>query len=962
MTNDKSFIEVQFPISKVSKESYKERKAVQSQTLTGLGKWWGRKPLILVRAAILGLLLPASSNPHKDREIFLKLLSMDESAMIKRKRKSIPSKIIYNYLTPSEKKRYFEEKESYEKIEYKKGISRDEKQKLQNISYKRMSYDEKLEYCIRPEEIDNLDVTEWNIVNEHLGTNADSLPKLIIQLGMKMFNNIPIVGDCFCGGGSIPFEAARMGCKTYASDLNPVAGLLTWASLKVLGVPENEKIKIENFLDRVYKEVDKYVTISGIEQNEEKDRAIAYLYCNEIKCPECGWEVPLSSSWVVGVRAGKVIAKLIPDENQKKFSIIIKQDVSEKELREADNKGTIKNAYFNCPHCKASIPISSIRRDKKLNDNKTENELRLWNEKDYKPNIEDIFQERLYCIRWQKEDGSRYYAAPTVNDLERENKVLNLLKERFSDWIKEGYIPSNKIESGDKTDELIRTRGWTYWHHLFNPRQLLVNSLLTYYVINYAQNVNEIIMGALAINRCCDYNSKLCRWDASTDTAKQTFYNQAFNTMFDYASRSLGFLKYNWYAEINWQENSNNSCVEIKDARDINSSCNIWITDPPYADAVNYHELSEFFLAWDKKILLNTLPNWYADSKRILAVKGTGETFNNSMLEVYKNLAYHMPENGKQIVMFTHQNVSVWADLTMILWASGLRVTAAWNITTETDASGIKQGNYVKGTVLLVLRKQSSERTAYLDELYPEIEEEVKSQIDSMRELDDKEDPNFTDADYLLAAYAASLKVLTSYKQIEDIDVKYELSKVRMPGEESPIEKIINEAVKIAYDYLIPSGFDQFIWKLLIPEERFYIKGLDLEKEGVYQVGAYQELARGFGVREYKEMLESTKANQARLKTALEFGIKGISDNDRFGTSVLRNVLVALYQSIKEEDTSKGRNWIKNELPSYWQQRNTIIEILGYISTIDNIGNMSHWAQEAKYAKLLRELIKNDGV
>lgn len=38
---------------------------------------------------------------------------------------------------------------------------------------------------------------------------------------------------------------------------------------------------------------------------------------------------------------------------------------------------------------------------------------------------------------------------------------------------------------------------------------------------------------------------------------------------------------------------------------------------------------------------------------------------------------------------------------------------------------------------------------------------EVKRQIDSMQELDDKEDPNFSDTDYLLAAYAASLRVLT---------------------------------------------------------------------------------------------------------------------------------------------------------------------------------------------------------
>ena len=63
-----SFIESQFPVSRLSKESYKERKANYSQTLTGLGKWWGRKPLIMVRAIILGLLMPASDEPHARTE------------------------------------------------------------------------------------------------------------------------------------------------------------------------------------------------------------------------------------------------------------------------------------------------------------------------------------------------------------------------------------------------------------------------------------------------------------------------------------------------------------------------------------------------------------------------------------------------------------------------------------------------------------------------------------------------------------------------------------------------------------------------------------------------------------------------------------------------------------------------------------------------------------------------------
>ena len=83
--SNRSFIEVQFPVSKLSKESYDERKAVQTQTLTGLGKWWGRKPLALVRAIILGLLLPATDDPEGDRRTFLALMTMDDDGMLRRR-------------------------------------------------------------------------------------------------------------------------------------------------------------------------------------------------------------------------------------------------------------------------------------------------------------------------------------------------------------------------------------------------------------------------------------------------------------------------------------------------------------------------------------------------------------------------------------------------------------------------------------------------------------------------------------------------------------------------------------------------------------------------------------------------------------------------------------------------------------------------------------------------------------
>ncbi len=988
LTNASTFIESQFPVAKVSAEAYKERKAGASQTLTGLGKWWGRKPLVLVRAILLGLLLPATGDPQKDRDVFLKLMTMDNEGLLRRKSKSIPQKQLIEDLLkmpPSTRDRFLEQVSDVWEL---KRLSREERRALQKLVFQRMPYSNKLRFCARPEQIDGPSPGAWEAINAHLDTDAHGLAELVAELGQRRFDHRPRVGDAFCGGGSVPFEAARLDCDAYGSDLNPVATLLTWAALNIIGGGEEVAQQVQKAQEAIFEAVDEQITTWHIEHNDRDWRADAFFYCTESTCPECGWLIPLIPNWVIAEKYN-VVAERVPDPSHRCFFIEVNENVSSGRMVQAKKAGTVVNSRLNCPHCGVSTPMAVVRRH-----------LRMWQSDDIVPRSDDIFQERLYAIRWVetyferavgrrrielsqeeaealpdfhqllasrelKQKKRRHYSAPNALDHAREHQVLALLQERFHDWQEKGYIPSRRIESGAKTDEPIRTRGWTYWHHLFTPRQLLVHGLFLSTAWSLSSTTLLDAIWCLAVARCTDWNSKLNRVDPHRNNAKnigEVFINQALNTLYNFAG--AGFLQLRASATLRftpYQTSLNNTKKVLPiDARDIDEICDYWITDPPYADAVNYHELSEFFLAWYERHLSRLFPGWYTDTKRALAIRGNDPiTFRQSMVAAYRNLSEHMPDDGMQVVMFTHQDAAVWADLTMVLWAAGLRVTAAWTIATETD-SAQKQGNYVQGTVILVCRKCSEEEPLFLDEIVPLVELEVRRQLDAMVALDDASDPNFGDADYQLAAYAAALRVLTA-QPIEEINPEREILRPRAKGEPNEIEKLIKDAVKIACDHLIPRGIESYVWKTMSPMERFYLKGLEVESHGEYRNGVYQELARGFGATAYAELLADTGANETRLKTATEFERRMLSRGD-FGGTLMRQALFAVYVAIKEENSRVGLNYLRTELPDYWRMREKIILLLEYLAMLRRVSNMPRWVQDAEMAEILATLVRNDHI
>lgn len=963
-----SFIETQFPVAKVSMESYKERKAGKSQTITSIGKWWGRKPLILVRATLLGILMPSSQNPDRDREIFLKILTMDKDGLQRRKVKSISQNRLLDEvikLPPILKQRFLDSQSTNENPKLVK-LSKTDRDNLQEIVFNRMPYAEKLEYCSRPENIEGPSTESWMEINNHLETRANSLPDLFQELSEKRFGHFARIGDAFCGGGSIPFEAARLGLCSYGSDLNPVAALLSWAAINIIGSDEQTVKTVNEFLRKVYDLVERQINEWKIEENSKGWKADAYLYCVEVIDPENGWKIPLAPNWIIAEK-NRVIAKLLPDFSNKKFDIEIVENANDDEYVYAKSNGTIRDGRIYNPIFGNSFPVDLVRQG-----------LRTWESNDLEPKPNDVFQERIYCIRWVensvdvsgKSQTYRHYCSPSAEDLERERNVLHLLEERFLGWQSKGYLPKRRIEPGVKTEEPIRTRGWAYWHQLFNPRQLLLLGQLMETAIKECKGDRVLeTQSVLSVAACADWNSKLCRWISSLDhsggigSLAQTFYNQALNTLYNYGIRPSSVLRSTFCNTVEFSPIFGVSEIKPVDARQVNQNCDVWITDPPYADAIRYEEISEFFVAWYENLFQNYFKEWYTDTKRLLAVRGNSIDFREAMLVSYKRLAYLMPDNGYQVVMFTHQDAAIWADLSLILWAAGLSVVSAWTIVTETPV-GIKTGNFVQGTVLLTLRKRTETAPVFIDEISYKVESEVRRQLDSMTRLDDNSDPNFGDADYQLAAYAAALRVLTA-QPIEEIDPEKEILRERKPGEVGAVEALIRRAVKIACDHLIPRGLPAGLWKSLGAMERFYLKGLEVEGHGEYRSGVYQELARGFGAAEYDTLLESGKANETRLKSASEFGKKMLGSygaaGDAFADSLVRQCLFAVWLTVKNEDTRDGMNYLHTELKdAYWTNREKVAGVLDYLSALHHASSMEHWQKDAHAAGLLAGAVRND--
>jgi len=216
----------------------------------------------------------------------------------------------------------------------------------------------------------------------------------------------------------------------------------------------------------------------------------------------------------------------------------------------------------------------------------------------------------------------------------------------------------------------------------------------------------------------------------------------------------------------------------------------------------------------------------------------------------------------------------------------------------------------------------------------------------------------FEDADIQMAGYAAALRVLTRYAVIDGRDMTTEAIRPRVRDETTFVDGLIAFAVNTANQCLVPLGITKTHWDKLSAAERFYLKMLDMEGRGAKSLDNYEIFAKAFKVRDFKALLASRKAYDARLKSAIEFGRAEMGEGSELHESVLRAVLYAVMELANNVDGNEVIAHLTLSIPNYYgdmTQRQLAVELADYLAKqLDG-----RRPDEASCARVLRELVKN---
>jgi putative DNA methylase len=870
MTKAKKLIEVAMPIKEISAESVRD-KSIRHGHISTLHLWWARRPLPVCRAVIFASLVPDPLDPECPQAFCDAVQDLLANNPLYAPYPDIPYTSIYDPMpdnlrnrllmfigkfSPACQKNMLAGKTTPSKDQVQEGclIKWESKNDPTVLRLARLliwvAYNSELrseatytdlavEFDEASKAITNAETALYHTTNRHLTSPEVTAKEAALQKAIEKFQNrMPSVFDPFAGGGAIPLEAARLGCRSFGNDINPVAHIIEKGSVEFpqkYGKPitytheefmtlygkEGVKLYTENFggmptgnveiPNRLSFDVEYYAKkllamteaeVGHLYPADEKgNKPIAYYWTRTATCsnPSCKAEVPLLKQfYLANTKSKKVYLNPIIHGTDIQF------EIKEGSYDEKVLPGWNKTGNLICPCC------GSITTSKQVKEQA--NKIGL--------------KERFIAIISEGSNGKQY----TIPSIQLEQPHITLLNQS---------IPT---ENMTKQTDLISSRGWNInqWYQMFSNRQLNMLLTINKQLLNLKATLNQsnytnILFTYLSIwfDRIAVANTSLGRWHISGEKLEHPFSRQAIAMVFDYPesnpfcnSSGSALNQLEWITRYIESESNSPFAALFANASSgekgqfAAKTLTAVVTDPPYYDAIAYADISDFFYVWMKRTLGDIYPINFATPQTPKAEECTAlkhhhhnseaeakKHFENKLTTIFDAIEYQTSDIVS--IMFAHQSTEAWTTLCNSILGARMNITGSWPMDTEMANRSLGlAGAALESSVTVSCRPSERNGFESFKRVKRAIETKVTEEVNALYEL------GFRGADLLTACFGQAVSEFGKYETVEKAD-----------GSEVTVGELLELARTAAFNALL-SGFDGDEYT------RFYIGWLQMNGMG----------------------------------------------------------------------------------------------------------------------------------
>jgi putative DNA methylase len=617
----------------------------------------------------------------------------------------------------------------------------------------------------------------------------------------------PKVLDCFSGGGAIALEVGRLGGQAYATELNPVAYLI---SLCTLVYPQTYgpslADEVEKWGERLVEQAREQLadlypparpalegSLSGTRRrgaqrqnaalfgdgDGTRRQPVAYLWTRTMPCPSLAGTPHalhlVRQTWLVKKLNRKVALQPVVNRASGTISYEVVEASTEDGLGFDPSAGSTRGSA-TCRVCGRSVTADDVKKAGKTG------------------NLGRSLMGAVVVSAGRS--GKQYLGSEDAAALIPDDAaVAKRLKRIVEDT---GLtVPTNPLVPDDPRSVWVTLYGLNTVGSLFDERQVLL--LLTLCSLVRRAHDRMLTDGleperamaiatylAMAVDRVADRCSTLCHWDNSAEKTANTFARQGIPMVWDYSetcpfggsSGDIGVAIKQVAKVVRHCADSGLPTILRRQSADeaiTDGPFDAVITDPPYYDNIPYSDLSVYFYAWLQRSIGHLYPEHLSAElpptrKEIIAAPhrhgGDGVAarrfYDDEMAQVFKRRYEELKPGAPLVVVYAHKTYAGWATLVNALRRAGFVIVEAWPLDTEMPTRSVGQGTAsLASSIFLVARRRETDEVGQWTDIQPELSRIVRQRVAELPAMGVGGD------DLVIAAIGAGLRPYTSYASVE---------------------------------------------------------------------------------------------------------------------------------------------------------------------------------------------------